>query len=354
MNSKRLKRRIGIITSAVLVLFVTECKKDITETPTSVTDTASPAATSAAFNINASNGHQLALDFTGFATTYVASAVINLNGAHSMTISGKSINGGTVPAITLNNCYDIHITQNQLANSKDVGIFLVNCHNITIDHNYISNVSCGVYAENCTNGGGIQVINNQFKNMQGPIPRGQFVQFNNVYGVNNSITNNSGENIAGQSNPQDAINIFMSHGTAASPIIVTGNWIRGGGPSTVGGGIMLGDNGGQYQIASYNHLVDPGQYGMAISGGDHITITNNSIYARAQPFTNVGIYVWGQDGYTVTNSTVSGNQVKFINALNAENDSWLAPGTFTPVGWSANTFGANITPSILPATITTF
>lgn len=270
-----------------------------------------------------------------------------------MTISGKLIDGGSVPAITLTNCYNVHITANQLGNSKDVGILLYNCYNVTVDHNNISNVSTGVYVVNSPNGG-IIITGNQFKNMVGPMPRGQFVQFNTVAGANNSISYNKGENVFGSSNPEDAINLYRSNGTASSPIQVVGNWIRGGGPSATGGGIMLGDTGGSYETASNNVLVDPGQYGMAIAGGDHMSITNNEIYGRSQSFTNIGLYIWGQSGAACTNATISGNQVKFYNASNQENDSWVGTGETTPSGWSSNTFGANISASILPSAVVSF
>ena len=283
-------------------------------------------------------------------TSYVASSAINLAGAHDITISGKSINGGTVPAISLSNCYNVTITQNSLGNSSNVGIYLYNCYNITIEYNYITNVSAGVYVDHST-GGGIIVNYNQFLNMTGPGPRGQFVQFNTVSGANNSISYNKAQNVSGKSNPQEAINLYMSKGTAASPILVNGNWIMGGGPSTSGGGIQLGDTGGSYETASNNILVNPGQMGLSISGGDHISMTNNTVFAKAQSFTNVGVVVWGQAGYSVTSSTVSGNNVNFSNAQNVQNDSYLGPGTTAPAGWSTNIWGANITASVLPAAI---
>jgi parallel beta-helix repeat protein len=285
--------------------------------------------------------------------TYTSSSPINLTGSHGLTISGLSINGGTVPAISLTNCYNVTITQNLLGNSTDVAIYLKNCYNITIESNDITNASAGVYVTN-SSGGGIIVNSNQFLNMNGPLPRGQCVQFNVVSGANNSISNNMCENISGQSNPEDAINLYQSNGTSSSPIYVNANWILGGGPSTTGGGIQLGDNGGSYQVASNNILVNPGQYGMGISGGNYISVINNSIYAWAQSFTNVGIYVWGQGGYSITNSTVSGNKVNFTNSQSVQNDSWIGSGTSTPAGWSTNTWGANITASILPGSIVSF
>jgi len=343
--------RLGLIASFMFIFSITSCQKDATTNP--LTETNTEGSKASTLTVDAIKATSLAISYTGFPTSWVTASPINLNGSHDITISGEKIAGGNVPPITLSNCYNVHITKNKLGNSTAVGIYLINCKNITIDYNYIYNVSTGVYVEN-SSGGGLVVNNNQIKNVVGPTPRGQFVQFNTVSGPNNIISNNACENIAGYSNPIDGISLFMSNGTAASPIEVNGNWIRGGGPSNNGSGIMLGDYGGSYEVAANNILVNPGQVGIAIAGGDHMTITGNTIFAKAQSFTNVGIYVWGQAGYAVTNSNVSYNKVKFMSASNQESDDWLASGTPTPTGWSTNTFGANITSSILPAVITTF
>jgi len=61
---------------------------------------------------------------------------------------------------------------------------------------------------------------------------------------------------------------------------VRGNWIRGGGPSTSGGGINIGDYGGSYQITENNILVNPGQYGIGISGGNNMIMRNNKVYGK--------------------------------------------------------------------------
>lgn len=275
---------------------------------------------------------------------------IRLTGAHDLTITGENITGGSVPDIVLYNCYNIKITHNKLLASAQTGISLYNCYNINIQHNYFTNVSTGVYCENAHQGA-IVVTNNQFLNMQGPYPRGQCVQFNNTSGPGNKICYNKCENIPGKSNPEDAINLYKSSGTARHPIIVKGNWIRGGGPSKSGGGIMLGDNGGSYQIALNNVLVDPGQYGIAISGGDHNAVIGNCIYGRTQQFTNVGLYVAGYNGGKCTNSTVKLNKVNYFNNLQKANNSWIGPGTATPAGWETNIWGAGIGPNLLPKII---
>jgi len=347
MSPKKLSKQCCVL-SALLIssLLIASCTKDavnpVKSNPSAAVDVA-PIS-----NLDVSDPVDATVN-----PPYVASGVINLNGAHDITISGKSITGGSVPAITLTNCYNIHITENKLYNSTAPGIYLYNCKNIKINYNYITNVSTGVYAQQ-SSAGGIVVNRNQFLNMKGPFPRGQFVQFNNINGINNSISYNRGENILGQSNPEDAISLYQSHGTAESPIAIVGNWIRGGGPSASGGGIMLGDSGGSYLMASGNILVNPGQYGMAISGGDHNSITNNTVYGVSQAFTNIGLFVDCIGGHAITNSTVSNNRINFFNASHVMNNAWLAPGVQMPAGWNNNSLGVNISANVLPKVIITY
>lgn len=185
------------------------------------------------------------------------------------------------------------------------------------------------------------------------MPRGQFVQFNNVNGSNNQIKSNKCENIQGQSDPEDGISLYKCNGSALSPIVVSSNMIRGGGPSGSGGGIMLGDGGGSYQKANGNLLVNPGQYGVAISGGSNNTLTNNSIFGVSQSFTNVGLFV-ASYSTTILNPNVSGNKVKFYNSTGALNGSWIASGILSPLGWLTNDWNAGINASILPASLITY
>jgi len=285
---------------------------------------------------------------------YKISDPISLNGISNMTISGDSINcnNTNVIGIKLVNCHSIHIAYCKIYNSAANGIYLYKCSNITIDACYITKVSTGV---NVSTSSHIIIDHNQMKNMMGPMPGGQFVQFNTVSGANNMVANNVFENILGVSYPEDAISMYMTNGTAASPVMISGNWIRGGGPSKTGGGINLGDDGGSYQIAENNILVNPGQYGVGVSGGTNMAILNNKIYAARSRFTNVGICVWNQYTNISASSgiTVSGNKVNWTNSAGILNSCWYGGNCGTIAGWNNNAWGANITASIQPATIIT-
>lgn len=273
-----------------------------------------------------------------------------LNGVHDKQIDALLITGNKTNCIKLVNCRNIVIRNCTLRSSELNGIEIFNCQMVKVVNCFFENVATGIYAFKSTQ---IEILHNRFKNMLGPVPKGQMAQFNEVYGIGNRINNNSCQNFMGAGNPEDAINLFKTNGTAADPVLVNDNRIRGGGPSATGGGIMLGDNGGSYIIAKGNVLVDPGQYGMAIAGGHHITITGNKIFGRQQPFTNVGLYIWNQSQTGCAFNTVSYNQVNFMDAKGEANNSWNK-GNCGPVnGWGTNTWGAKLSSKLLPANIVT-
>lgn len=287
---------------------------------------------------------------TTTSSTITYSPAISLNGASNQVLSLLDISGSGTNCIDLTNCSNITIDNCVLHSSTLNGVHLYNCKNITITNCLIYDVATGVYVESSST---VNVNHNQVANVQGPLPRGQMVQFNNVSGSGNSISYNICENIAGKSYPEDAISLYKTDGTALSPVQIIGNWIRGGGPSKTGGGIMLGDNGGSYMVARDNVLVDPGQYGIAIASGTNIQVLNNKIYSEQQSYSNVGLYVWNQYGTTCSLNTVSGNQVSWKNSAGAESDGWNS-GNCGPVsGWGTNTFNAPIDASLLPAQIIT-
>ena len=99
---------------------------------------------------------------------------------------------------------------------------------------------------------------------------------------------------------------------------------RGGGPSTSGSGIVAGDYGGNYTVVENNTLLDPGQAGIAVASGRNISVLNNKIYARQQPFTNNPLYVWNQTATTCSHITVRGNRANWTDKNGAINIGWNA------------------------------
>lgn len=279
------------------------------------------------------------------ASPYTLSTPIVYEGKKNMTISYLEITNPRGHCIKLVNCSNITIQYCKLGPSKGEGVFLYKCTNITVRDCSMEYVESGVVADV---GSAIKVLYNDIKNVQGPMPRGQLVQFGNVNGAGSSISYNVGENILGQSHPEDAISLYKSNGTAGSPIQVVGNKIRGGGPSGSGGGIMSGDMGGSYVLVKDNILVNPGQYGLTVASGHDITITNNKIYSQKLPFSNIGLSAYKQYNIPTYNITISNNAVNFTNNKGVLNNMWNAKNCGTVTGWSTNRHNSNVTASVLP------
>jgi nitrous oxidase accessory protein NosD len=214
---------------------------------------------------------------------------------------------------------------------------------VDIRGNHIERVRAGVYALQSAS---VRVTGNHMKNIQGPPPRGQFVQFDKTSGPAQRITCNTLENIQGESRAEDAISVYASSGEPSDPILIAGNVIRGGGPSPSGGGILLGDAGGAFQTARGNVLVDPGQYGIGVAGGSGIAVTANSVFARRQPFTNVGIYVWNQGQSPCRGITVEDNSVNWTKSDQSPNPAWNAGNCGDVAGWSTNHWSAALKPDL--------
>jgi len=289
--------------------------------------------------------------------TYKASAPISLNGQSNITISGVSIDvaGGSTIGIRLSNCNNVHITRCKIMNSTNDGIQLSNCTNVTIDTCFVTNVRAGVNAMQCQT---VKVNNNQFLNMNGPFPSGNFVQLNNVSGGGIQVNYNRCEDIAGVAlHPQDGISIYQCDGLQGDSVQVIGNWIRGGqiqNDSGGGAGIVLGDVGGSYQVARNNIVVNGGFVGMQVQGGSHIKMDHNTIYSISTPYSNCGLCYGNYSGAASSNIYMGYNKVKFYQKSGAEMDAWWDPSTaFQPDGWTTNILKASIDASVLPTTIIT-
>jgi parallel beta-helix repeat protein len=266
------------------------------------------------------------------------------NNAPSLII-GLRITNTSGHCLVLNNCHNITISNCVFSAPSSEAVVLEDCSNITIVNCVFKNMGNGVYAVNSQ---GIKVNNNQFRNVQYIQDRGQFVQFNTVSGAGNEIMNNVGENVTGNSSAEDLVNLYKSNGTAASPILVKGNRFRGGGPRSSSGGLMAGDAGGSYITVEDNILVDPGQYGVAVSSGTNIKLLHNKVYGRQQYFTNIGLYVWNQYAEPCGIVTVENNEINYTAANGTLNPAWDASNCGTVAGWNNNVWNAPIDETILP------
>jgi hypothetical protein len=278
-------------------------------------------------------------------TTFTPSGPITATSGQ--TISGLSISNPNGPCITLNNVTNVKIVNNQIgpcgSGTSGAGISISGSDHVTIQNNNFNDVSSGVYAMDST-GGHLNFSHNYATKVRGPMPRGQIIQFNNVSGAGLSVTCNVSDQAIGgykdssgtYTGPEDHINVYMSNGTASSPIEVAYNKIRGGG-SPSGGGIMSGDTGGSYQSIHDNILVNPGQYGIAIAGGNYIQMTSNRVFASANSWNNVGSFVWEQGGVSCGNTTFQSNRINYVQS-GSQNNYWNGGGCGT-VDTSTDVFG---------------
>lgn len=287
--------------------------------------------------------------------SYSKSAAIQHVRKSNFVIEGLDFSNVNGDIIALYDCENVTIRNNRFTSSNKRGIYLYNCKNVTMIDNTFENVHTALVASTSQ---GVVFEYNDIYNVGGPLAlsddtnNGFVAQFIMVTGAGNSISYNAAENIYGESSPGDLINVNQSHGTAQSPIIVKGNWFRGGGPSPSGGGILIGDLGGSYQIAEENILVNPGQYGMGIGGGHNMILRNNKVFAKRQDHNNVGYSIcnWSEDASGKSYGiTFEKNIVNYSNRNGESGNSWWIYQNMEPVaGKSTNKYDPTLTASILP------
>ena len=271
--------------------------------------------------------------------TLSADPAIELHGCKNITIIDCDLS-----RVVLGDCENIRIVNSYIHDSTEEAIYLDDCKNVLIQGNRIERVKAGVLAHKST---GIRVVGNYCKDVLGPLPGGQFVQFDKVTGPNNAITSNYAENYLGTSNPEDMINLFASHGTQASPILIDNNYLVGDpskgskGKSDSGSGIMLGDNGGSWQLCRNNKLINPGQVGIGIASGENIVVENNLVIGEHSDVSNVGLYAWNQyEEKPAGTITIRGNTVAWINSEGSDNPYWDGGG-FPRIINENNVFGGH-------------
>ncbi|MGB5655151.1 MAG: right-handed parallel beta-helix repeat-containing protein [Acidimicrobiia bacterium] len=220
--------------------------------------------------------------------------------------------------VTVTNASNVTIRNSTIGPCGDEAVYLSDVDGAVVEGNYITGTGNGVLVHRSDS---VRVDSNAF------VDAGRnFVQFDKVNGAGSSISGNRGQNELGGTNAEDLISLYLSNGTASSPIRVVGNHLRNGGPSDSGSGIMLGDGGGSYQFVEGNVLVEPGQVGIGVASGTNMTVRGNVVYSSALPWSNSGIYVWNQYDQACGNVEVSGNRVNWTNADGRSNSWWEGGG----------------------------
>ncbi len=232
-------------------------------------------------------------------------------------------------SVQLDNCEDIEIRNSFIHTSKDNGVTVRWSKRIVIGGCRFEDLSSGIYALECQD---LQVIGNFFANMQGPMPRGQAVQFDKVWGAGNLVSGNYAVNQYGKNGSEDVISMYMSRGQEGAPIVIESNYLVGDaqtgskGMSKSGSGIMLGDGGGEHQTCRNNIVLAAGQVGIGVAGGRFIRVENNFILGGKSDVSNVGLYVWNVSKKPGGDIVVKGNRVRWQNNKGVENPWWEGGG----------------------------
>lgn len=263
------------------------------------------------------------------------SAALDLSGRSNVVVENKRFVNTDIAIKMYSGANNITIRNCFFNGSAKELVELENANNITIENCLFAKGYSGVYSVGSRN---IKIINCQFINMRikyvnGSFSgKGQFVQMNSCSDI--EISGCKGENFAGESDAEDMISFYRS-----SNGVIRNNMFRGCGTaetSNSGGGIIMGDNGGDNVLAENNTLLTPGNYGMAVAGGTNMRILNNKIYSDRNPVSNNPLYVWNQSGVAMANITVKGNRVNWTDKNGSKNNGWNA-GNGTNIVFDAPT-----------------
>ncbi len=252
--------------------------------------------------------------------------------------------------IIIRNCKFINVKVSQcISINESTNVSIYNCD--------IVNCWSGIKLWNCE--GFIRIFSNDFHNIKGSLVsdigrEGGAIHYQGCSGPGNIVQDNALEQDRGAGSTIDHIAFFRTHCDVEAPLIVRNNWIRGGGPHRSGGGILLGDYGGENLIMEDNVLVDPGQYGIGIAGGANMVMRRNKVYGSQRPWSNVGIVVidWTPQELPSGNYTVENNKINWKGDQGLPTDYWVYEAQQWPIGWETNMFqDQSVTPDMLPPQI---
>lgn len=267
-----------------------------------------------------------------------------INNQHNVTVNGGTYSNPSGDCFEVNNSSHIVVENVDFENCWGVGFSVYNSTDVWLINSKGAHFNGGVFALISS---GIHIINpnlsDPHRDWQDPA-RGQLIQFDQVTGAGNEIRGVRGGNVAG-SDPEDQISLYKSYGTEASPITLSDiNLISPTGASTSGSGsgVILGDGGGAYQKIEDYLLINPGQVGIGVAGGEHITVGPGIIWGQQDVETNVGLYVWNQSSVACGDITVQNNVVSMIDKNGNSSPNWDGGGCGTVAGWDQNVWGADL------------
>lgn len=279
------------------------------------------------------------------------------------TYRGFSIDAnGPMSCITIpDNTHDIHITKMYLVNSRTGnGAIHVgsNCKNITIDTCFIATSYRGVYLQysGATDNSMVylHVNNNRFFNIADaaghPNGGGSSVQYFNCNGGGIQMNYNKTLTTIVSAEVGDIYNFYKTNGVNYSYAEAIGNQVQGGSTLTAGkSGVILGDVGGSYQIATDNIFVNSGAQGAQVQGGHDIIMRRNKAYGVATSYTLAGFVYGNYSGASSYNVTIDSNRAKWFNKSTSRLDKWFDPNTVSvPIGWNTNVSDNTLSTSLLP------
>lgn len=269
-----------------------------------------------------------------------------IENAHVRSIGHLILARGDDAHITIRNTYGRALPPRHTGDYPGRFLLAEQFEYVSVENSYLDGTS-GIYLHDSVVGATARILRNRVRNVDGRYADGhggydgrryvQFVQINRGRDLTDTeIAWNEVINEPFHSAVEDVINLFTTTGAADDPVRIHDNYIRGAYPPDPrtdrysGGGIMLGDGGGSHLHAYGNMVVNTTNYGIAISGGTHNSMDDNTVVSCGRlpdgsqlAAHNVGIYIWNMDdaiGFTANRG--SGNSVGWSNADGTRNDWW--------------------------------
>jgi hypothetical protein len=278
--------------------------------------------------------------------TFTASGPISL--VSDQTVSGLQISNPSGPCITGANVTNVHIVDNLIgpcaADDSGAALYLTNVSSFTVEHNALDDIASGMYIEGSDASTAIVFHHNRVTRLRNPVDdHGSMIVWYGVNGSGHAVRCNSSDQGTPGYLDGPAYHILLSgtSGTAGSPIDVSFNKLRGGGPRFFSGGILVGVGGGAYTSVHDNILIEPGRLALGVQG-ELNSVVRNVVYAPtgyAWTSTNgVGLCVMRDGSYPCRDIEARDNRVLFFNT-EGQNDEYDAGDCGTVAGWSSNTFG---------------